>query len=102
MKAGDIVLCINDTKSHDLKEWIDECNFPVLWIKKDKKYTIREVLENDGIATGLLLEEIINFPFYIPILNRSQELGYAVWRFRKVQEVPDNVEVEIFKIKNEC
>jgi len=94
MKAGDIVLCVNDTKSHDLKEWIDECNFPVLWIKKDKKYTIREVLENDGIATGLLLEEIINFPFYIPILNRSQELGYAVWRFRKVQEVPNNVEVE--------
>lgn len=94
MKAGDIVLCVNDTKSHDLKKWIDECNFPVLWIKKDKKYTIREVLENDGIATGLLLEEIINFPFYIPILNRSQELGYAVWRFRKVQEVPDNVEVE--------
>lgn len=94
MKAGDIVLCVNDTKSHDLKEWIDECNFPVLWIKKDKKYTIREVLENDGIATGLLLEEIINFPFYIPILNRSQELGYAVWRFRKVQELPDNLEVE--------
>jgi hypothetical protein len=94
MKAGDIVLCVNDTKSSDLREWIDECNFPVLWIKKDKKYTIREVLENDGIATGLLLEEIINFPFYIPLLNRSQELGYAVWRFRKVQEVPDNVEVE--------
>jgi len=94
MKAGDIVLCINDSKSPDLKEWIDECNFPVIWIKKDKKYTIREVLENSGIATGLLLEEIINFPFYIPLLNRSQELGYAVWRFRKVQEVTDKVEVE--------
>ena len=94
MKAGDIVLCINDTKSHDLKEWIDECNFPVLWVKKDKKYTIREVLDNQGIATGLLLEEIINFPFYIALLNRSQELGYAVWRFRKVQEVTDKVEVE--------
>jgi len=94
MKAGDIVLCVNDTKSSDLKEWIDECNFPVLWIKKDKKYTIREVLENQGIATVLLLEEIVNFPFYIPLLNRSQELGYAVWRFRKVQEVTDKVEVE--------
>jgi hypothetical protein len=94
MKAGDIVLCVNDTKSSTLKEWIDECNFPVIWVKKDKKYTIREVLKNEGIATGLLLEEIINFPFFIPLLNRSQELGYAVWRFRKVQEVTDKVEVE--------
>jgi len=94
MKAGDTVLCVNDTKSPELKEWIDGCNFPVIWIKEGKKYTIREVLENNGIATGLLLEEIINFPFYIPLLQKSQELGYAVWRFRKVQEVEDKVEIE--------
>lgn len=94
MKAGDTVLCVNDTKSPSLKEWIDECNFPVIWVKQGKKYTIREVLENNGIATGLLLEEIVNYPFFIPLLGRSQELGYAVWRFRKVQEVEDKVEIE--------
>lgn len=94
MKSGDTVLCVNDTKSPKLKEWMDECNFPIIWVKEGKKYTIREILENNGIATGVLLEEIVNFPFYIPLLQKNQELGFAVWRFRKVQEVEDKVEIE--------
>ncbi|QTE37557.1 hypothetical protein J3L18_00370 [Mucilaginibacter gossypii] len=55
-----------------------------IWITKDKEYTIREILDNNGIVTGLLLEEVHNFPKFFKLINRFQEPAFAQWRFRKL------------------
>lgn len=55
-----------------------------IWITRDKEYTIREILDNNGIVTGLLLEEVHNFPKFFKLINRFQEPAFAQWRFRKL------------------
>lgn len=80
MTVGDKIVCIDDTiKGENLFATITM--FPD-WIKKDATYTIRQINDNDGIVTGLLLEEKHNPPVHIPILNRVQEPAFATWRFR--------------------
>lgn len=79
MKKGIKVKCINDLidlyKQEEIKKDFDN------WIKKGVVYTVREVLHNDGIVTGILLEEVYNFPVYFKLLNRVQEPAFAKWRF---------------------
>jgi hypothetical protein len=58
-----------------------------MWLRKGVEYTIREVLDNDGIVTGVLLEEIINDPIAQPLLNgRMQEPAFRVTRFQELHE----------------
>jgi hypothetical protein len=47
-------------------------------------YTIREILDNNGIVPGLLLDEVHNFPKFFKLINRFQEPAFALWRFRKL------------------
>jgi hypothetical protein len=63
------------------------------WVVQDKEYTIRGFQENDGIALGILLEEITNPIVFIPILKRFQEPAFAEWRFRKLASSEAMVEV---------
>ena len=91
--VGDRVLCIDDSTIPEIQELLD--NHPIKWIEKDKEYTIRHIFDNDGIATGLLLEEIINPPFYIPLLGRVQEFAFAEFRFRKLTSVVQKSEIEM-------
>jgi hypothetical protein len=83
MKPGDKVICINDKidpeKSAEIRQDFE------IWITCDKEYTIREILDNGGIVTGVLLEEVHNFPKYFKLINRFQEPAFAIWRFRKLQ-----------------
>ena len=65
----------------------------LIWVKKDQEYTIREVLNNDGIVTGFLLEEIHNFPCYFHLIKRNQEPAFATWRFRKIEKQELRLEV---------
>lgn len=83
MDVGDKVICINDSIDLDKMEEIKK-DF-LMWVKKDNEYTIREFLDNDGIVTGVLLEEIRNFPVYFKLLGRAQEPAFATWRFRKIE-----------------
>lgn len=53
------------------------------WVKKGDEYTIREILDNDNIVTGVLLEEIHNTPLYFNLIKRVQEPAFATWRFEK-------------------
>ena len=88
---GDKVICIDDAmRSHTIEEL--KKTVPN-WVKKGKEYTIRGFQENDGIALGILLEEITNPPIRIIILNRVQEPAFADWRFRKKK--PNEQEVEV-------
>ena len=78
--VGDEVMCINDSRPDG---WSAE-HFPQ-WVKKDNKYTIREILDNDDIVVGVLLEELVNPVMYIKLLDREQEGAFATWRFRKLR-----------------
>lgn len=82
MKPGDKVICINATIDPEKAEEIRR-DFEI-WVTKDKEYTIREILDNNGIVTGVLLEEIHNFPKFFKLINRYQEPAFAQWRFRKL------------------
>ncbi|MFD0765212.1 hypothetical protein ACFQZI_10150 [Mucilaginibacter lutimaris] len=82
MRVGDKVICINDKIDPDKSEEIRR-DFEI-WITRDKEYTIREILDNNNIVTGVLLEEVHNFPKFFTLINRYQEPAFAIWRFRKL------------------
>lgn len=82
MRPGDKVICIDDRIDPEKLEEIKR-DFEI-WVVKDKEYTIREVLDNNGIVPGVLLEEIHNFPKFFNLINKYQEPAFATWRFRKL------------------
>lgn len=80
---GDEVICIdNSIKPENLGTVMRK--FPI-WIQKDKKYIIRDILGNDDIVVGILLEGVKNPPIFIPLLKRMQEPAFAYWRFSKLR-----------------
>lgn len=87
--VGDKVICIDDSISLEIRERVlkDYDN----WVLKGKTYTIRDVLFNDDIVTGILLEEVHNFPIPIKLIRKIQEPAFATWRFRKLQHQPNKV-----------
>lgn len=93
------VICINDTIDPDKLSEVSR-DFEN-WIKKDRIYTIREILDNDGIVDGYLLEEVHNFPKFMRLLGRVQEPAFSTDRFRimKEDEVMRRVKERIETIK---
>lgn len=101
MKPGDKVICIDASIDPEKSEEIRQ-DFEI-WVTKDTEYIIREILDNNGIVPGVLLEEIHNFPKFFKLINRFQEPAFAIWRFRKLnyaiteeesEDVAELVEVE--------
>lgn len=82
MKPGDKVICIDARIDPEKSEEIRR-DFEI-WVTKDKEYTIREILANNDIVPGVLLDEIHNFPKFFKLINRMQEPAFAIWRFRKL------------------
>lgn len=82
MKPGDKVICVDASidpkKAEEIKRDFE------IWLTKDKEYTVREILENEGIVPGVLLDEVHNFPKYFKLIARYQEPAFAIWRFRKL------------------
>jgi len=88
---GDRVVCIDSSMQ---PEMVDELKRIIPnWIRKNQEYTIREVKNNRGIATGVLLEEIDNPVVFIGLIGSFQEPAFAEWRFRKLSSKEDMVEV---------
>ena len=101
MKPGDKVICVNAMIEPEKAEEIRR-DFEI-WVTKDKEYTIREILDNNGIVPGVLLDEIHNFPKYFKLINRFQEPAFAHWRFRKLnyatREAAEEHEEELVSVE---
>ena len=78
--VGDEVVCIDDKKPTG---WSSDA-FPE-WVIEGDKYTIRDILGNDGIVVGILLNELHNPSVYQKLLGREQEGAFASWRFSKLR-----------------
>ena len=90
---GDEVVCVDDAIPLDKIDAVKRIYQN--WVKKDKKYIIRNILENDGIVSGILLENLYNEPIWIPLLNTFQEPAFAEWRFKKLKSAEILVEQEV-------
>lgn len=84
MKEGTKVMCIDDLIKPEMMVTI--CNYYDNWVKKGKTYTVRQVLQNDDIVHGVLLEEVRNEPIYIELIGREQEPAFGMFRFRELED----------------
>jgi hypothetical protein len=82
-EVGDTVKCIDDSVKLGMEEYTKNVFWN--WVKKDKEYTVRGFLDNQGIVTGMLLEEVHNFKVYQPLLGIDQEPAFRMTRFIKTQ-----------------
>lgn len=82
MQVGSKVICIND--SIDAEKLVEISKDVPNWVKKDEIYTIREILDNDDIVTGVLLEEVSNPKLFFKIINKIQEPAFGLFRFREI------------------
>jgi hypothetical protein len=92
MEVGDEVICINAEIKVGKLGFVGHA-YPN-WIKERSTYTIREILPNDDIVPGILLEEVVNPPLYIHLLGREQEPAFAHFRFRKLENSELETEIE--------
>lgn len=92
LNSGDKVICIDNFIKEEAR--LEIAKDFTTWIEKDKEYIIRDVFYNDGIATGVTLEGIINPILFIKLINRVQECCFAEWRFRKLKHTKNEIDVE--------
>lgn len=76
------VKCIDDSINPEFI--IETVKYFPNWVKKGEIYTVWDVLENSGIVTGYLLEELQNEMLYQPLLGREQEAAFRADRFEVV------------------
>ena len=92
MDIGTRILCVDDSIPAHLDMEIFKKEFPN-WVKKDEKYTIRDIFYNDNIVTSIIVNELKNPILFFPgTINRSQEASFRITRFRELEE--DEVEEE--------
>jgi len=87
LEPGKIVVCINDDFGRVMNSLMKAAmgltlEFPT----KGKKYTIRNIYDNEGIVVSVTLEEIFNPTFSIPLINKIRELAFKADRFAPFEE----------------
>lgn len=92
MKKGDKVVCICDTIKAEML--ISVSNMYRNWVKKGQIYTVREILNNNDIVTGVLLKEVRNQLVYIDLIERQQEPAFGLFRFRVIDECEEEMSYE--------
>ena len=81
---GQKIACCEDYKLPHTIEELSK-NMPN-WVKKNDIYTVRGFNDNNGIVTGILLEEVSNPILYFKLLGYSQEGSFRLDRFRELKE----------------
>jgi hypothetical protein len=97
MIPGQKVICIDDSIKAGQEEFVARAYRQ--WVKKDQVYTVREILDNNEIVTGILLKEVNNRVIYIHLIDDFQEPAFRTSRFRELEEFePVSIEEEIVNI----
>lgn len=92
LNIGDKVICINSSMNlHTVAELRKDMP---QWVKEGEQYTIRGFHDNDGIVTGVLLEELHNPPRWFQLINKYQEPAFRTDRFRKLEETEIEISIE--------
>lgn len=92
LNIGDKVICINSSMNlHTVAELRKDMP---QWVKEREQYTIRGFHDNDGIVTGVLLEELHNPPRWFQLINKYQEPAFRTDRFRKLEETEIEISIE--------
>ena len=86
------VKCIDDSINPEFI--IETVKYFPNWVKKGEIYTVWDILENLGIVTGYLLEELQNEMLYQPLLGREQEAAFRADRFEVVSYDEEEEEEE--------
>ena len=92
MRIGQKVVCIDDSIKPGKEVFVR--NFYTAWAVKDETYTVRDIIHNDDIVTGVLLKELINKPIYIHLIDDIQEPAFRMDRFRELDEFEETEELE--------
>jgi len=92
MKRGDKVVCIDDTIKAEML--ISISNMYRNWVKMGQIYTVREILNNNDIVTGILLKEVRNQLVYIDLIERQQEPAFGLFRFRVIDDCEEEMSYE--------
>lgn len=92
LKIGSKVLCVDDSIKPGKLNFVGYA-YPN-WIKVGEIYTVREILPNDDIVPGIVLEEIVNPPLYVHLLGREQEPAFRISRFRELDDQELAIETE--------
>lgn len=91
-EIGEIIICVDDSIKFGKEAFVSEVF--TNWVKKDEKYTVRAFVDNQGIVTGVLLEELINPLCYIHLIDAMQEPAFRQDRFRKLEAHEQTVSEE--------
>jgi hypothetical protein len=92
MKIGSKVMCVDDSIKPGKLAFVGYA-YPN-WIEAGKVYTVREILPNDDIVPGIVLEEVINPLLYVHILGKEQEPAFRLSRFRELDDQELAIETE--------
>ena len=92
MKVGSKVKCVDDSIKLGKLGFVGYA-YPN-WIKEGEIYTVREILPNDDIVPGIVLEEVVNPFLYVHILGREQEPAFRMSRFRELDDLELAVEMQ--------
>lgn len=92
MRVGSKVKCVDDSIKPGKLGFVKYA-YPN-WIKAGEIYTVREILPNDDIVPGIVLEEVTNPPLYVHILGKEQEPAFRISRFRELEDQELAIETE--------
>ena len=70
------------------------------WIQKGEIYTVFDIVENQGIVTGYILEELENEPVYQKLLGKEQEPAFRTDRFEVVSYEEEEEEEESEEVEH--
>lgn len=91
MTVGKKVVCIDDSIKPGKEEFVKYA-FPS-WIKQGQIYTVRAIVENQGIVPGMLLKEVVNPSIFIHLVKSYQEPAFRLERFKELEEQYNSEEI---------
>ena len=101
MDINSRIVCVNDSIPSYVDIEVFKKEFPN-WVKKDEKYTVRDIFYNDDIVTSIVVVELKNPILFFPnTINRHQEASFRIDRFREIEyEVEELVNEKVEELVN--